>query len=132
MAIYFDLPVYKKTYDLLLGLLDLSNNLSKSYKYTLGERIQLEAIEVILNIYKANASIEKLQFISKSREHIEIIRLMIRILYDTKQISLKRMIFINTIIEEISKQLAGWQKNTAQNDRYFIRSFQGLFCSSPK
>lgn len=38
------------------------------------------------------------------------IRLMIRILYDTKQISLKRMIFINKIIEEISKQLAGWQK----------------------
>jgi hypothetical protein len=110
MALYFDLPVYKKTYDLLLVLLDLSSNLSKTYKYTLGERIQLEAIETIVNIYKANASIEKLQFISKSREHIEIIRLMIRILHDTKQISLKRMIFINNIIEEISKQLVGWQK----------------------
>ncbi len=110
MALYSDLPVYKKTYDLLLVLLDLSSNLSKTYKYTLGERIQLEAIETIVNIYKANASIEKLQFISKSREHIEIIRLMIRILHDTKQISLKRMIFINNIIEEISKQLVGWQK----------------------
>jgi hypothetical protein len=49
MALYFDLPVYKKTYDLLLNLLDLSSNLSKAYKYTLGERIQLEAIEVIVN-----------------------------------------------------------------------------------
>lgn len=114
MALYFDLPVYKKTYDLLLDLLDLSSNLSKVDTrrpvYLLGERIQLEAIEVIVNIYKANASIEKLQFISKSREHIELIRLMIRILYDTKQISLKRMVFINKLIEEISKQLVGWQK----------------------
>lgn len=110
MALYFDLPIYKKTYDLLLVLLDLSSNLSKTYKYTLGERVQLEAIEVIVNIYKANASIEKLQFISKSREHIEIIRLMIRILHDTKQISLKCMVGINKIIEEISKQLVGWQK----------------------
>ena len=110
MALYFALPVYKKTYDLLLDLFDMSSNLSKLYKYTLGGRIQTEAIEVIVNIYKANSSIEKLQFISKSREHIEIIRLMIRILHDTKQISLKRMIFINNIIEDISKQLAGWQK----------------------
>lgn len=113
MAIYFDLPVYKKTYDLLLDLFDLSSNLSKTHKYTLGERIKLEAIEVIVNIYKANASIEKLQFIAKSREHIEIIRLLIRVLHDTKQISLKRMVAINKIIEEISKQLVGWQKHSA-------------------
>ncbi len=110
MAIYYDLPVYKKTYDLILELFNLSSNLPKAYKYTLGERIQLDAIEVIVNIYKANASIEKLEYISKSREHIEIIRLMIRILYDTKQINLKRMIVINKKIEEISKQLVGWQK----------------------
>lgn len=110
MAIYYDLPVYKKTYDLILELFNLSSNLPKAYKYTLGERIQLDAIEVIINIYKANASIEKLEYISKSREHIEIIRLMIRILYDTKQINLKRMIVINKKIEEISKQLVGWQK----------------------
>lgn len=110
MALYYDLPVYKKTYDLILELFNLSSNLPKTYKYTLGERIQLDAIEVIVNIYKANASIEKLEYISKSREHIEIIRLMVRILYDTKQISLKRMIVINKKIEEISKQLVGWQK----------------------
>jgi len=110
MAIYYDLPVYKKTYDLILELFNLLSNLPKAYKYTLGERIQLDAIEVIINIYKANASIEKLEYISKSREHIEIIRLMIRILYDTKQINLKRMIVINKKIEEISKQLVGWQK----------------------
>jgi len=110
MAIYYNLPVYKKTYDLILELFNLLSNLPKAYKYTLGERIQLDAIEVIINIYKANASIEKLEYISKSREHIEIIRLMIRILYDTKQINLKRMIVINKKIEEISKQLVGWQK----------------------
>ena len=50
MALYFDLPVYKKTYDLLLDLFNLSSNLTKAYKYTLGERIQLEAIETIVNI----------------------------------------------------------------------------------
>jgi len=110
MSIYFDLPVYKKSYDLLLELMKLSADLSKTYKYSVGERVRLEAIELIINIYKANAAAEKSPFIAKSRENIEIIRLMIRVLHDMQQINLKRMVFINKIIEDISKQLVGWQQ----------------------
>ena len=110
MALYIELPVFKKSYDLVIELFDLYTNLPKSFKYTLGQRIQLESIELIVNIYKANAHSEKVPFILKIREHIEIIRLLIRILHDTKQISLKRMVLVNVMIEEISKQLAGWQK----------------------
>ena len=110
MALYIELPVFKKSYDLVIELFDLYTNLPKSFKYTLGQRIQLESIEMIVNIYKANAHSEKVPFILKIREHIEIIRLLIRILHDTKQISLKRMVLVNVMIEEISKQLVGWQK----------------------
>jgi hypothetical protein len=110
MALYIELPVFKKSYDLIIELFDLYSNLPKSFKYTLGQRIQLESIELIVNIYKANAHTDKIPFILKIREHIEIIRLLIRILHDTKQISLKRMVLVNVMIEEISKQLVGWQK----------------------
>jgi len=110
MALYIELPVFKKSYDLVIELFDLYTNLPKSFKYTLGQRIQLESIEMIVNIYKANAHGDKIPFILKIREHIEIIRLLIRILHDTKQISLKRMVLVNVMIEEISKQLVGWQK----------------------
>ncbi len=110
MALYIELPVFKKSYDLVIELFDLYTNLPKSFKYTLGQRIQLESIEMIVNIYKANANAEKVPFILKIREHIEIIRLLIRILHDTKQINLKRMVLVNVMIEEISKQLVGWQK----------------------
>ena len=110
MALYIELPVFKKSYDLVIELFDLYTNLPKSFKYTLGQRVQLESIEMIVNIYKANSHADKVPFILKIREHLEIIRLMIRILYDTKQISLKRMVLVNVIIEDISKQLVGWQK----------------------
>ena len=110
MALYIELPVFKKSYDLVIELFDLYTNLPKSFKYALGQRIQLESIEMIVNIYKANAHTEKVPYILKIREHIEIIRLMIRILHDTKQISIKRMVLVNVMIEEISKQLVGWQK----------------------
>ena len=111
MALYTELPVFKKSYDLLLLLISLSANLPKSYKYTLGERLQLEATEMIINIYKSNTAVDKQEHILKSREHLEAIRLLVRVLHDTKQINLRRMIFLNSLIEEISKQLVGWQKH---------------------
>lgn len=110
MALYIELPVFKKSYDLVIELFDLYTNLPKSFKYTLGQRIQLESIEMIVNIYKANSNTEKATWILKIREHVEIIRFLIRVLHDTKQISLKRMVLVNVMIEEISKQLVGWQK----------------------
>jgi hypothetical protein len=40
-----------------------------------------------------------------------MIRLNIRVLKDLKEISLKKFVYINEIIENVSKQLAGWEKN---------------------
>jgi aspartyl-tRNA synthetase len=115
MAIYNELPVYKSAYDLLLELFAVAANLSKAYRYSLGERLQNEAVEVIVNIYKANSTADKIPFITKSREHTEIIRLFIRILHDTRQISLNRMVMLNKMIEDLSRQLVGWQKYCSNN-----------------
>jgi len=61
----------------------------------------------IVNIYKANSHTDKVPNILKIREHVEIIRLMIRILHDTKQISLKRMILCKQD-DRRNKQAVGW------------------------
>lgn len=94
MALYLELPVYKKSYDLLLELRHFSIDLPRAYKHTFGERLQKESFELLVNIYKANAAIDKVAFISQSREHLEVIRLAIRVLYDMKQMGIKRMVLI--------------------------------------
>jgi len=40
----------------------------------------------------------------------DIIRLFIRLMKDLQQISLKRFVQVNQKVEEVSKQLTGWQK----------------------
>lgn len=112
MALYTALPVYKRTYQLLMELITTCALLPRLYKHTFGERIQEEAIEMVLNIYKSNSSYSKVDYIGKAREHVETLRLLIRLLYDTKKITQKRMIYLNTYIEDISKQLTGWQKSS--------------------
>ncbi len=110
MAVYDNLPVYKASYDLMLELFATVKNMEKEYKYTLGERLKNEIIDLIIGIYKANSSHEKREYLKKSREGLEVVRLLIRASYDLKQINLKRMVYLNEAIENISKQLAGWQK----------------------
>ncbi len=111
MADYFDLPVYKASYDLLLAIFKFLKNFSKEYKYTVGENIKKETIELIKLIYRANRIREKAKVIIEAREHVEVIRLLIRLMKDMQQISLKQFVEINEKVENVSRQLAGWQKS---------------------
>ena len=47
LAQYDELPVYKATYDLLLEMFRFTNDFSKEYKYTVGESLIKETIELI-------------------------------------------------------------------------------------
>ena len=40
MALYSELPVYKATYDLLLGIFQFTKEFGKEYKYTVGESLK--------------------------------------------------------------------------------------------
>jgi len=110
MALYNDLPVYKAGYDLLAEIFQFVKNFNKEYKYTVGEKLKNETLEMITNIYRANSRAEKRELLQSARENIEVIRLLLRLTKDLKQIDLKKFIIINEKIEEVSKQLAGWQK----------------------
>lgn len=114
MALAEELPIYKATYDLVLIIFNLVKNLEREYKFTIGESLKKETIKAITNIYRANINEEKLKYLSKARENIEIIRLYLRILKDLKQISVKQIAYANSYIENVSKQLTGWYKSQQQ------------------
>ncbi len=111
MTIYSHLPVYKASYDLILELFKVIKEFNKEYKYTLGESIKKEAMEMITDIYRANASFSKKPHIEKAREKIETIRMFFRLARDLRQVGLKRFVDINEKIENISKQLSAWQRS---------------------
>ena len=110
MALYSDLPVYKSTYDLLLAIFRFTKDFSKEYKYTVGESLKKETIELLTLIYWANVKRDKQEVLQEARERIEVIRLFIRLMKDMHQISVKQFVQINEVVENVSKQLSGWQK----------------------
>ena len=85
MAIYSHLPVYKASYDLSLTVFRVIKDFNREYKYTLGENIKREIIELITDIYRANSSFVKKPHIEKAREKIETIRIFFRLARDLRR-----------------------------------------------
>lgn len=115
MALFTQLPVYKLGYDLLIELYKRTSNFTREYKFTLGERLKNNATDMLINIYKANKSKKenRLQYIDEARQNIEVLRLLLRLCKDLKIMGVKRFVALNMQVEELSKQLASWQKYTA-------------------
>lgn len=112
--IYDNLPVYKATYDLLLQIFQLNKNFQRDYRYTLGENVKNELIQLLVCIYKANSTQQKSPVLEQAREHVVVIKLQIRLLSDLKQISIKQYASAAEKIESISKQLAAWHKSSVK------------------
>jgi hypothetical protein len=110
MGLHSELPVYKASYDLLLEIFLFTKSFHKEFKYTIGESLKKETVELLTLIFRANSRHDKEAVLQEARERIEVIRLFIRLMKDLKQISLQTFVNINKIIEEVSKQLTGWQK----------------------
>jgi hypothetical protein len=111
MGLHNELPVYKASYDLLIGIFQFTKEFSKDYKYTVGESLKKETIELLTLIYRANSRKDKQEVLQEARERIEVVRLFIRLMKDMKLINLKRFVEVNKVVENVSKQLAGWQKS---------------------
>ena len=111
MSTYTSLAVYKASYDFLITLITLSKNFDREYKFTIGESVKKEAMEMMKNIYRANSNEEKRELIQAARENIEMIRLDLRVLQDLKQLNLRKFVFLNAKVEAVSKQLVAWQRS---------------------
>lgn len=115
MALFTNLPVYKLGYDLLLAIYLCTKTFSREYKFSLGEKMKQESLDLLINVYKANKSRQetRIGYIEQARKNVEVLRLILRITNDMNIIGSKKFVQLNVQIEGLSKQLTAWQKYMA-------------------
>ena len=111
MARHDELPVYKATYDMMLSVFSFVRNFTKEYKYSVGDALKKETMDLMTLIYRANVRTDKAEVLQEARERIEVVRLYIRLMKDLQQVSVKQFVSVNADIEMVSRQLAGWHKS---------------------
>jgi hypothetical protein len=118
MSNYYHLDVYKSSYRLLVEIYRNLKNLSKEYKYTIGEKVKDKAFEILINIYKANKSKDKILYLDNALDNTEFIRLSLRLLRDLNVLNDNKFISLNEIIEDVFLQFKKW-KNYEFSEKSF-------------
>ena len=74
MALYYDLPVYRDTYQLVLKVFAVTKDFPKDYKYTLGQDMKRDALQLVRSIYRANRATHKKEHLDTFLDEFELLK----------------------------------------------------------
>ena len=112
MAQYQHLPIYKQTYDILLRTMVATKDFPREYKFTLGQKLKDELIELVVMIYRANSAINKKQHIESILERVQAIQLLMRLSHDIRILPRSHYAALSEMTDMLGRQAQGWLKSS--------------------
>jgi hypothetical protein len=113
MAIHSQLPIYKVAYDLLDAATDMTKNMPRDYKSSIGGEIRKECVALITLIFRANMARDKGPHLTLLLEKVQVAELLIRLSKDKRFISIGQYANAIKLTDQIGKQANGWRKYAA-------------------
>ena len=114
MAQYKHLPIYKGTYDLLLRIMIATKDFPREYKYTLGQKLKDEVLDLILYIYRANSTEERQPYIAAILERIQVVEVMLRLSHDMRLLTRGHYAGLSEMTDSLARQAQGWYKSAGK------------------
>ncbi len=109
MALYYDLPVFKEVYQLILKIFEYTKDFPKEYKYTLGQDMKRDGIQLVRSIYRANKAKDKTVYLESFLDDFEVLKFEIRLCVDMKILSIRKQAELSKMMDSIGKQITGWR-----------------------
>lgn len=104
------LPIYKDSEDLINTLLDCTKEFSKFFKYTFGEYMMKECIELLRQIQHANISTKnRVENIENFLIQFNTIKAAIRICTERGEIGNAKAAQLAILTDKIGRQANGWR-----------------------
>ena len=110
----FDIPIFKKSYDLYKTLHEYRSSIPKKDRFTIFERCEATLLDIIENILLASSQNpkDKLPTLNHINLKLNLLRVFIRLIKDVKAIDNKKYVNLQSMIDEIGKMLGGWIRST--------------------
>lgn len=113
MAQYKHLPIYKTTYELLEMVTRKTKDFPRDFKYSLGDKIRNECIELVVFIYKANTlRQQRKEHLQQILERVQVIELMLRLAKDLRLFNVTAFSEIVLLTDSLARQAQGWITHT--------------------
>lgn len=103
-----------KTYDLLLWLLPHICNFTRQHRFTLGDRIEQRALDLLELLVEATYTRDKRELLRKANLTLEQLRYLMRLSKDLKQLSVPQYEFATRSLMAIGIEVGGWIKQQSR------------------
>jgi len=112
----FDIPIFKKTYDLYKTFYSYRETVSRQDRYTLWQRCENLILDILKNILEASHLLkaEKLPVLEQTSLKLNLLRVFLRLCKEVKAIDNKKYVLLQEKIDEIGRMLGGWIKSTKE------------------
>jgi hypothetical protein len=109
----FDIPVFKKTYDFYKTFHECRRLVPKTDRFTTFERSEDAILDILEGIVRAIQSprAEKVSVLERVNIKLNLLRVLLRLMKDTKVLDMKRYITFEEQIDEIGRMLGGWLRS---------------------
>lgn len=106
----FDIPIFKKTYDLYKTFYGYRNLIPKQDRYAIYQRCDSLLLDVLENTLAASKLQKetKLMPLENASVKLNLLRVFIRLMKETKAIDSKKYLTLETSVDEIGRMLGGW------------------------
>lgn len=112
----FDIPIFKKAYDLYKIFYGYRATVTKQDRFTIWQRCEniildiLEGTLLASQTYKA----EKLPILEKISLKLNFLRVFLRLMKELKTIDNRKYVALEELVDEIGRMLGGWIKSTKE------------------
>lgn len=121
MVTYTDFPVYRVSYALLLKVSELMPHLPRDSRYTIGQSLREKLLEIIMLIYRASRTPQKVPVLGHMRETLSQVQVLMRLLCDLHQISERQYTQLMEEASSLSKQISAWERSERKKTNDNIR-----------
>jgi hypothetical protein len=105
--------VVTKAYDLVLWLLPKAETFSRSYRFSLGERVVAHGLDLLLAPVEASYTANKASLLQQANGKVNGLRYLLRLAKDLRLLTVDSYAFAAERLEEIGRMVGGWQKSIA-------------------
>lgn len=107
------LPIINRTYDLYKQVVDISENLNKRWRFSLGKSIEDTVLSLLSELIMAKNAPKPLKagYLIRACAHQETCMLKLRLCLELKLANETKIFQTQATVEEVGRQIGGWLKS---------------------
>ena len=112
----FDIPIFKKTYDLYKVFYSYRDGITKQDRHSIWQRCESIILDILEGILLASQTYksEKVPILEKVSLKLNFLRVFLRLMKEVRVIDNKKYTALEGLVDEIGRMLGGWIKSSRE------------------